>query len=193
MPSKRRRYHEGKDFERSQLTILPSLAEADVLHGDIYGLIAPYATANFWVLPTWLQHSQRLTLKNSGGLTSASFIIDTTTLFPQPAPASKVSSPHSPSPKSRQWQHAPYWTAARSSQHQTCSQKPFSREYGQHPISTKSRTTAPLRHGRCTAGTTMCSSAVCIQDSCLNGTIISEHIHSSLRSLSPSRIRSCKE
>jgi hypothetical protein len=26
-----------------------SLEEADVLNGDIYGLIAPYATANFWV------------------------------------------------------------------------------------------------------------------------------------------------
>ena len=25
------------------------LAEDDVLNGDIYGLIAPYATANFWV------------------------------------------------------------------------------------------------------------------------------------------------
>lgn len=26
-----------------------SLDEDDVLNGDIYGMIAPYATANFWV------------------------------------------------------------------------------------------------------------------------------------------------
>jgi hypothetical protein len=63
MPTNRRRYNEKNDLKISQLTILPSLAEADVLDGDIYGLIAPYATANFWVLPIWLKHSQTLTLK----------------------------------------------------------------------------------------------------------------------------------
>lgn len=31
------------------LTLLLSLNEADVLNGDIYGLIAPYATANLSV------------------------------------------------------------------------------------------------------------------------------------------------
>lgn len=29
-----------------------SLLEDDVLAGDIYGLISPYATANFWVSPS---------------------------------------------------------------------------------------------------------------------------------------------
>lgn len=33
---------------KPELTKL-SLEEKDVLDGDIYGLIAPYATANFWV------------------------------------------------------------------------------------------------------------------------------------------------
>jgi len=34
-----------------------SLNEDDVLNGDIYGLISPYATANFWVsLSSSAQH-----------------------------------------------------------------------------------------------------------------------------------------
>jgi hypothetical protein len=96
MPTKRRRYHEKNDFERSQLTILPSLIEDDVLDSDIYSLIAPYATGT----PKLAQAFSDTDSQNSGGLTSASFIIDTTTLS-QPAPTGRVSNPPNPSLKSR--------------------------------------------------------------------------------------------
>jgi hypothetical protein len=55
-----------------------SLEEADVLDGDIYGLIASYATANFWVSRP---HSQQGAIFDenlqSGGPLSASSTTDT--------------------------------------------------------------------------------------------------------------------
>lgn len=39
-----------------------TLDESEVLNGDIYGMIAPYATANFWVSTCFHPHSPLLTL-----------------------------------------------------------------------------------------------------------------------------------
>ena len=77
------------------------MEEADVLNGDIYGLIAPYATANFWVCflfipPRIMKYESN---KLSGGPTFANFTIDTTMSSQQTSATNKAFNPPSPSPK----------------------------------------------------------------------------------------------
>jgi hypothetical protein len=77
------------------------LEEADVLEGDIYGLIAPYATANLWV--SWPKFTfaphRRIcpktiwnSLRVSGGRIFAYSITAITMLFSQTKVHSKISS-----------------------------------------------------------------------------------------------------
>jgi hypothetical protein len=74
-----------------------SLDEAEVLNGDIYGLIAPYATANFWVSQA---HSQNAAIfdeaPQSGGPISANFTTDTMTLSQRTSAFNKDFNPPSP-------------------------------------------------------------------------------------------------
>jgi hypothetical protein len=69
-----------KPFYICQVILLTktSLEEADVLNGDIYGLIAPYATANFWVSQPHSQHGAIFDENlQSGGHLYASSTTDT--------------------------------------------------------------------------------------------------------------------
>jgi hypothetical protein len=65
------------------MIILFSLDESDVLNGDIYGLIVPYATANLLVFPS---HENifllTLCIQVGGGRASRSSIIASMTRFP---------------------------------------------------------------------------------------------------------------
>jgi L-gulonolactone oxidase len=58
--------------------------EDDILDADIHGMIAPYATANFWVRIQELSARNEADLFSSGGRTSRSSTIDTMMRFPQP-------------------------------------------------------------------------------------------------------------
>lgn len=55
-----------------------TLDEKEVLDGDIYGMIAPYATANFWASTQLYRHNRMLKI-NSGGLIRRSSTGVTTT------------------------------------------------------------------------------------------------------------------
>jgi hypothetical protein len=77
-----------------------SLEEADVLNGDIYGLIAPYATANFWVSQPHSQHGAIFDEDlQSGGPLSASSITDSMMLSQRTPVLNKDFNPPSQSPK----------------------------------------------------------------------------------------------
>ena len=74
-----------------------TLDEDAVLNGDIYGMIAPYATANFWVSVDSPRSQSVWTFNRiSGGRTSASSTGGTTMRYP-PTPAPRRPS-RTPSP-----------------------------------------------------------------------------------------------
>jgi hypothetical protein len=152
-----------------------TLDESDVLDGDIYGMISPYATANLWVRTHLPQHDGMLN-DISGGLTRRNSTGGTTTSSPPIKATKKVSRIHSQSPNSRPAPSQHFGTPEKASLSPISSQKRSSSDNGKTPTFAKRRPTSLSPSGPSTDGTTTFSSAVCILTKSLFGNMVSTGI-----------------